>query len=126
MIQEAFLEATERRQEFLGQDSMPFYLWLHFSRGGRLMMLHRHHLGTQARDVGREVALVRGSMPEASSAALAARLLGKEARPSEIAVRAEMKLHLQESLNQMDPLDREVLALRRFEQLSNGDRGARD
>jgi RNA polymerase sigma-70 factor (ECF subfamily) len=60
-------------------------------------------------------------MPEASSAALAARLLGRECRPSEVAVRAEMKLRLQEALNAMDPIDREVLALRHFEQLSNAE-----
>ena len=32
-----------------------------------------------------------------------------------------MQLKLQESLNAMDPLDREVLALRHFEELSNGE-----
>ena len=35
------------------------------------------------------------------------------------AVRAEQKLLLQETLNAMDPLDREVLTLRHCEQLSN-------
>ena len=60
----------------------------------------------------------RGRLPETSSAALAAQLLGQEARPSEAAVRAELKIRLQEALNRMDPLDREVLALRHFEQLS--------
>ena len=57
-------------------------------------------------------------MPETSSAALAAQLLGHDTRPSEAAVRAELKLRLQEALNCMDPLDREILALRHFEQLS--------
>ena len=71
------------------------------------------------RDAGREVALYRGSLPEASSAALAAHLLGHDTRPSEAAVRAERKVRLQEALNSMGPLDREVLALRHFEQLSN-------
>jgi RNA polymerase sigma-70 factor (ECF subfamily) len=57
-------------------------------------------------------------LPEASSAALAAQLLGHETRPSEAAVRAELKIRLQEALNSMDALDREILALRHFEQLS--------
>jgi RNA polymerase sigma-70 factor (ECF subfamily) len=34
-------------------------------------------------------------------------------------VRAELQLRVQEALNSMDALDREVLALRHFEQLSN-------
>ena len=70
------------------------------------------------RDAGREVSLYRGTMPEASSAALAAQLLGHATRPSEAAIRAEVKIRLQEALNSMDPLDREVLVLRHFEQLS--------
>ena len=57
-------------------------------------------------------------MPDATSAALAAHLLGHATRPSEAAVRAEAKVRLQEALNGMDPLDREVLALRHFEHLS--------
>jgi RNA polymerase sigma-70 factor, ECF subfamily len=84
----------------------------------KLRELHRHHLGTQMRDAGREVSLYHGAMPETSSAALAAQLLGQATRPSEAAIRAEVKIRLQEALNSMDPLDREVLALRHFEQLT--------
>jgi RNA polymerase sigma-70 factor (ECF subfamily) len=121
VIQEAFLEATQRLQEYLRQPEMPFYLWLRFLAGQRLLIVHRRHLGAQQRDAGREVSLYCGAMPEASSAALAARLMGRECRPSEVAVRAEIKLRLQEALNAMDPLDREILALRHFEQLGNAD-----
>jgi RNA polymerase sigma-70 factor (ECF subfamily) len=73
------------------------------------------------RDAGREVSLYRGSLPEATSAALAAQLLGRDPGPSEAAIRAEIKLRLEEALNNMDPLDREVLALRHFEHLSNAE-----
>jgi len=52
---------------------------------------------------------------------LAAQLLGKESRPSELAVRAERLLRLQEALNRMDPTDREVLALRHFEHLTRAE-----
>lgn len=119
VIQETFLEATQRLPDYLNQPAMPFFLWLRFLAGQRLLILHRRHLGAEMRAAGREVSLFRGAMPEASSAALAAHLLGRECRPSEIAVRAEVKLRLQDALNQMDPLDREVLALRHFEELSN-------
>ena len=44
-----------------------------------------------------------------------------QTRPSEAAVRAEAKIRLQEALNGMDPIDREVLALRHFEQLTNAE-----
>jgi RNA polymerase sigma-70 factor, ECF subfamily len=118
VIQETFLEASARLAEYLRKPTMPFFLWLRFLAGQKLVTLHRHHLGRQMRDAGREVSLYRGQLPETTSAALAAQLLGHEARPSEAAVRAELKIRLQEALNSMDPLDREILALRHFEQLS--------
>ena len=95
---------------------MPFYIWLRFLVGQQVHDHHRRHLGTPGRDVGREVSIYRGVMPGASTGALAARLLGKQSSPSHAAVRAERKIQLQEALNRMDPLDREVLVLRHYEQ----------
>src|SRR5919109_4423955 len=92
VIQEAYLEASARLAEYLREPAMPFYLWLRFLAGQKLVTLHRRHLGTQMRDAGREVSLYRGRLPETSSAALAAQLLGHETRPSEAAVRAELKI----------------------------------
>ena len=121
VLQETFLEVATRLPEYLRQPSMPFFLWLRFLTGQKLLELHRHHLGAQMRDAGREVSLHHGSLPEVSSAALAAQLLGHDTRPSEAAIRAERKIRLQEALNSMDPLDREVLALRHFEHLNNAE-----
>src|SRR5262245_46851367 len=121
VIQESYLEAAARLAEYLQNPSMPFFLWLRFLTGQKLLALHRHHLGTRMRDAEREISLHHGTLPATSSAALAAQLLGHATRPSEAAMRAEMKIRLQEALNGMDPLDREVLALRHFEQLSNAE-----
>jgi RNA polymerase sigma-70 factor, ECF subfamily len=121
VLQEAYLEAFERFTDYLRAPDMPFYLWLRFITGQKLLVLHRRHLGAHARDARREVSLYRGALPEASSAALAAQLVGHRTTPSQAAVRAEMQIRLQEALNGMNPLDREVLALRHFEQLSNAE-----
>jgi RNA polymerase sigma-70 factor, ECF subfamily len=118
VIQETYLEVAARLPEYLQQQTMPFFLWLRFLAGQKLVTLHRKHLGTGMRDAGREISLYRGRLPEMTSAALAAQLLGRDTRPSEAAARAELKIRLQEALNSLDPLDREVLALRHFEQLS--------
>jgi RNA polymerase sigma-70 factor (ECF subfamily) len=119
VVQEAYLEAGVRLAEYLKHPNMPFFLWLRFLTGQKLQELHRHHLGTKMRDAHREVSPYRGGLPEATSAALAAQLMGHLTQPSQAAMRAEMKLQLQQALNSMDPLDREVLVLRHFEQLSN-------
>jgi RNA polymerase sigma-70 factor, ECF subfamily len=118
VIQEVYVEVAAHLPDYLRQPGMPFYLWLRGIAGNKLLELHRHHLGTEMRDAGREVSLYRGAFPEATSAALAAQLLGHMTRPSEAAVRLEMKIRLQEALNSMDALDREVLALRHFEHLT--------
>jgi RNA polymerase sigma-70 factor, ECF subfamily len=118
VIQEAYLEASARLADYLRDPSMPFFLWLRFLAGQKLLTLHRHHLGVQMRNAGQEVALRQGPLPEASSAALAAQLLGHDTHASAAAIRAEMKIRMQEALNCMDLPDREVLALRHFEQLS--------
>src|SRR5215470_17119340 len=68
VIQDAYLEAFRRMTEYLEQPAMPFFLWLRFLTSQKLMELHRHHLGAQARDVGREVYLYQGALPETSSA----------------------------------------------------------
>jgi RNA polymerase sigma-70 factor, ECF subfamily len=121
VIQDAYLEVAGRLEEYLRNPTLPLFLWLRLVVGERLTTLHRQHLGTQMRDARREVSLYRAALPEASSAALAARLLGKHTSPTQAAVRAERLLRVQEALNSLDPLDREVLSLRHFEQLSRAE-----
>jgi RNA polymerase sigma-70 factor (ECF subfamily) len=121
VVQDALLDAHGHLREYAREPRLPFYLWLRAIAGQRMVALYRHHLGVQARDAGREVSLYQGSLPQASSTALAAKLLGHEARPSEEVLKAEQCLCLQEALNRMDSLDREVLALRHFEQLGNSE-----
>ena len=119
VIQEAFLEVHKRFKEYARDASVPFFLWLRLVTGQKLTDCHRHHLGAKMRDAGQEVSLYRGAMPQASSVSLAAQLLGKLTSASQAAIRAEHKLHVQEALNSMEPLDREVLVLRHFEHLTN-------
>ena len=119
VLQEAFLDFQARARDYVQQPDMPFFLWLRFLTGQRLQLIHRHHLGIQMRDAGREVSLQRGAMPQATSVSLAAQLLGRFTSVTQAVQRAEMQLILQEAINAMDPLDREILALRHFEELSN-------
>jgi RNA polymerase sigma-70 factor (ECF subfamily) len=120
VLQEAYLDVRKRLGEYASDPAaMPFHLWLRLIACQRLADVHRFHLGAQMRDAGQEVSLHRGPFPQASSVSLAARLLGKMTSASQAAIRAEHKLIVQEALNGMDPIDREVLALRHFEQLSN-------
>jgi RNA polymerase sigma-70 factor, ECF subfamily len=121
VVQEAYIEADRQLTDYLADPQLPVFLWLRLVTGQQLVVAHRRHLGVQSRDAGREVSIYRGPVPEASSAALAAQLLGRLTTPSQAAARAELKLRVQETLNGLDPVDREVLALRHFEQLGNAE-----
>jgi RNA polymerase sigma-70 factor, ECF subfamily len=121
VLQEAFLDVAKRAPEYAANPTMPLYLWLRFLTGQRLLALHRQHLGTQMRDAGQEVSLYRGALPQATSASLAAQLLGRLTSPTQAAMRAEMQLRLQEALNSMEAIDREILTLRHFEELNNNE-----
>ena len=124
VLQDAFLDVTRRAPEYLANPSMPPYLWLRFLTEQRLVALHRHHLKAKMREAGQEISLHQGGLPQASSASLAALLLGHLTSPTLAARWAEMQLRLQEALNGMEPIDREVVALRHFEELSNDETAA--
>lgn len=121
VLQEAQLEIVRRAAAYASDPRLPPFLWLRLITGQRLMALHRTHLGAQMRSAGQEIALHHGPMPQATSVSLAEMLLGRLTSPTQAAQRAEVRLLLQEALNRMDPLDREVLTLRHFEELTNAE-----
>jgi len=125
VLQETFIAATARRDEFFQQSSQPLFLWLRWMVGNTLLALHRHHLGVQMRDVKREVH--SGWFPDGSGGddgtrgALVEQLTGGVTGPATAAARAEVKARLEDALGRMDPIDREVLALRHYEHLTSGE-----
>ena len=121
VLQEAYVEALQRLPDFLQDRPMPFFLWLRFITEQKLNVFHRRHLETKARDAGREVSLHQQPLPQVSSEILAAQLIGRHSTPSQAAMRVEMQSRLQEALDAMNPIDREILALRHFEQLTNSE-----
>jgi RNA polymerase sigma-70 factor (ECF subfamily) len=115
-------QAVRRASELTDDASKNPFLWLRQLTGEVLTEIHRERLGPDARG---EISLYRGALPEATSISLAAHLLGKGGgEDDQAAARAEQKLLLQEALNAMAPLDREVLTLRHCEQLSNDETAA--
>lgn len=121
VLQEAFVHAARHLGRYGADPKMPPFLWLRFLTLQRLQTLHRLHLGAKCREAGREVSLFNGSLPAADSRSLAAQLLGRLTSPSRAAIRAEVQIKIQDAINAMEPLDREILALRHFEELNNGE-----
>lgn len=121
VLQEAYIDMARRLTDYAQDPSLPLFLWMRLLTGQRLIDVHRRHLGARMRDARQEVSLHKGAMPQASSVSLAEKLLGQITSTSGVAERAELQVLLQEALNSMDPIDREVLALRHFEMLSNAE-----
>ena len=122
VLQDAFAEAAAHRADYFAAVSVPpLFLWLRGVVSNKLLELHRHHLGTRMRDARRDLPLQAAAGPDETSAALCTHLTAGLTRPSVAAVRGEVRTRLAEALDAMEPTDREVLALRHFEQLSNAE-----
>lgn len=132
VLQEAYLQAAGRVEHFAkrqdappdagaGEEPMSLFVWLRLLAAQTLVDAHRRHLGAKMRDAGREVSLGGAPSPVATSVSLAGCLLGKLTSPSQAAMRAELETKLQDALGGMSDLDQEVIALRHFEHLTNGE-----
>lgn len=121
VLQEAYLSAAQRIKHLAAAPGGSLYVWLRFIVLQTMTDLHRRHLGAKVRDARREVSMRSAPYPEANSGCMAMELLGNFTSPSHAAMREEMAVRLEEALESMEALDREVLALRHFEDLTNSE-----
>jgi RNA polymerase sigma-70 factor, ECF subfamily len=119
VVQEAYLDASRRLPEFVAQKTMPLFLWFRLLTNQRLIVLHRRHFGAHMRDATKEQSLISPNHVPTSSIWLANQLLDRHESPSSAAMRGELRQTLQDTLDRMEALDREVLAMRHFELLTN-------
>ncbi|MEM7230947.1 MAG: sigma-70 family RNA polymerase sigma factor, partial [Planctomycetota bacterium] len=124
VLQEVSLEALRDFPSYPESGVPTIYLWLRSITMSKLIDLQRHHLGVQARDARREISLDRSTALDASGEMIAARLLARWTTPSHVVSRGEQLSRLEKALNELDRIDREVVALRHFEALSNQEAAA--
>lgn len=122
VVQEACAEAVQRIHEFQRDREVPFYVWLRYLTAQRLALAYRKNLGTQQRDIGREQAWA--NCGNVNSDALVEHFAASQTSPSGAAMKSELRERLRSALEAMPPADREVLALRHFEQMSNQEAAA--
>jgi RNA polymerase sigma-70 factor, ECF subfamily len=118
VLQETHLEAFRRMPNYLANNEMPFYLWLHWIAREKVLALHRRHLGAEKRAVICEVPL----LPVDSSATFVSGIIaGREPSPSQALAKTELAERLRLALGQLDTDDRDLILWRHFEQLSARD-----
>ncbi len=121
VLQETYLEASRRYTHLKGDTEESLFIWLRLMALQTLTDTHRRHMGTAMRDPGREQAIHRNVSSDSTSTSLAANLIGQFTSPTLAARREELADKLRVTLDRMDRIDREVLALRHFEELSNNE-----
>ncbi len=119
ILQEAYLDAADRIEHFINNHSGSFFVWLRLVTTQTMANVHRRHLDAQMRDAKREFSIFSGQHCGPASTSLALQLLGRLTSPSRVAMREETARQLEQAVNGMEPIDREILTLRHFEQLSN-------
>lgn len=119
VLQEVYIDAEKRLQHFIDGDFPSFFLWLRLVAGQTLSDVHRRHLGTQSRSTLRESNPSAAKSWENTSMCLSQRFIAHLTSPSQAAVKQELIGQVHEALQGMNEIDREVLALRHFEELTN-------
>ncbi len=119
VLQEAWMAALQRVPNFIENQALSMFVWLRLIVCQTIVDLHRHHLGAQMRDAYREASLGSLDLTRSTTHSIAARLLATVTSPSGAAMRSEVAEQLRLAIDGMDPIDREVLALRHFEELAN-------
>ncbi|HEV2970051.1 MAG TPA: sigma-70 family RNA polymerase sigma factor [Pirellulales bacterium] len=121
IVQDVLIEAHRRLQDYLEDPVMPFHLWLRHMARDRLIDAHRRHRVAARRSVDREQPLVAAAFLDRSTLDLAGELKDPELTPAAAATWHELQIRFQQAIDTMDEQDREVVLLRHFEHLSNGD-----
>lgn len=120
ILQEVYIDAHKRMSHYLKRPQLSFYVWLRQLTTQRLIDIHRRHLKAERRDIKQEVAIHSVGLA-ATSASMALQLASYLASPSQIAMHAELVVQIENALEGMDEIDREVIALRHFEELRNSE-----
>ena len=123
ILQEAYIGALQRLPYYQASVDIPLFVWLRSVTMQRLIDAHRRHLGGQVRDASREIRLGDVDVIEAGSGQIA-ELFANTTSPSLAARRGEIMAMVRDAIDQLDAIDREVLVLRHFEQMSNHEAAA--
>lgn len=121
VLQDAWLNAVDRIGHFLGAATTSPFIWFRMIVNQTLIELHRRHIGAGKRNAARECSIHGGWAADSTSSSLAFHLLGKLPSPSSAVHRAELARQLDVALQGMNEIDREVLTLRHFEELTNSE-----
>jgi RNA polymerase sigma-70 factor (ECF subfamily) len=119
IVQDVLVEANRRLPEFLQASRMPFHLWLRHLARDRMIDAHRRHRAAGKRSMDREQPLAEPAHADRSAFDLAAMVVDRQMTPAAAATHHELVVRFQAAIDMLDEIDREVILMRHFEQLTN-------
>jgi RNA polymerase sigma-70 factor (ECF subfamily) len=121
VVQDVLLEASRRLDDFISDAKMPFHLWLRQLAKDQIIDMHRRHRSAQRRSVDREQKLAARGLDEQSSLDLLAQVRDGELTPAAASIRRELEQRFLAALDRLSDEERDIILMRHFEHLSNGD-----
>lgn len=116
ILQDAWLEAARRLPDYLNAPEVPVYIWLRQIVRHALSLTFRFHVTTARRSVTAEAG--RPLSTGVSTDSIVGALGDSGTSPSTHAARTELQASLRQHVENMPPLEREVLTLRQMEGLT--------
>jgi RNA polymerase sigma-70 factor, ECF subfamily len=121
LVQEVFTAASQNAADFMQGGTDSPYLWLRSLALTYVAKAHRMHLTVKARDVRREIPLSQAMGINLSSLFTLHEPIDSAASPRSAVLQQELALQLTRALESLEPLDREALILRHYEELSSAE-----
>ncbi len=121
ILQDAFIAASNDLARYTREKKVSVYVWLRGHVQQRLLSAHRKHLDRQKRDVRRDVHLHKKPTGLVDSHSIAGQLVGSLTSPSQSVSKGEVRAAVQQILEDLDPLDQEIVAMRHFESLKSSE-----
>jgi RNA polymerase sigma-70 factor (ECF subfamily) len=118
IVQDAWVDVARRFDEWCRQDRLPLHVWLRLITGQSLAGAQRRHLAAHRRDALLE-APQRAHRPHVSSASVADGFVDSGTSPSQALAREELRERVRAAIENLEEIDREIVAMRHFEELTN-------
>jgi RNA polymerase sigma-70 factor, ECF subfamily len=119
IVQKVLFDAHRRLADYLKDPRMPFHLWLRQMAQDRIIDTYRRHKEAARRSIDHEQPQQPPAWASQSSVQLLGQLMDRERTPASAVLQQELQQKLQEVLKGLDDMDREVILMRYYEQLSN-------
>ncbi|HND52148.1 MAG TPA: sigma-70 family RNA polymerase sigma factor [Pirellulaceae bacterium] len=119
VVQDVFVEAHRRLQDYLRNPTISFHLWLRQIAKDRIIDAHRRHRVSGKRSVDREQVLALSPDEDHSTRELMGQLCDPELTPAAAAAQREMTQKVEQAISRLDEADAEIIVMRHYEHLTN-------